>query len=137
MTRHPARREAGFSLVEALVAVTILGVVGVGLAGLMTRSARGATQSSAQAYQTAFLTAELARVSAVPAAALTAGTTCDTTVSAPWDFQRCTTVTNVTSRQQRIRVVIRAIDGGTFLRPDTVVIERASNIGALDLSGGT
>jgi hypothetical protein len=83
-----------------------------------------------------FLSSELARVTAVPAAALVPGTTCDTTSSAPWDFERCTTVANVSSREQTVRVVVHTIDA-PITSADTVIIERASNIGALDFSGGT
>ncbi|HEX5632747.1 MAG TPA: prepilin-type N-terminal cleavage/methylation domain-containing protein [Gemmatimonadales bacterium] len=129
-------RRAGFSVIEVMLAIVIFGIVSVSIAGMMVQSARRNTLSTVRSYQTVFLSSELARVTAVPAAALVPGTTCDTTTSAPWDFQRCTTVANVSNREQTVRVIVRTIDA-PIVSADTVTVERASNIGALDFSGGT
>lgn len=126
--------EAGFSVLEVMIAILIFGVASVSLAGMMLRGAQRSTLSSVRSYQTVFLSSELARVTAVPAAALVPGTTCDTTTSAPWEFQRCTTVTNVSTRQQNVTVIVRPLDA-PVIAADTVTIERASNIGALDFGG--
>lgn len=131
-TTRRARR--GFSVIEVLIAIVIFGIASVALAGLTMRTAKRSTLSSVHSYQTVFLSSELARVTAVPTAALLAGTTCDTTTSAPWAYQRCTTVTNVSTRQQSVRVIVRPLQAG-LIAPDTVTIDRASNIGALDFGG--
>jgi prepilin-type N-terminal cleavage/methylation domain-containing protein len=130
-TRH-ARR--GFSVVEVLIATVIFGIASVALAGLAMRSARRSTLNSVQSYQSVHLGSELARVTALPAAALVPGTRCDTTTSAPWAFQRCTTVANVSRRQQQVRVIVQPLAPG-LTRPDTVIVDRASNVGALDFGG--
>jgi len=129
-----SRRARGFSVLEVLVAIVLFGIASVALAGLTMRTAKRSTISSVHSYQTVFLSSELARVTALPTAALVPGTSCDTTTSAPWAYQRCTTVTNVSTRQQSVRVIVRPLLSG-LIAPDTVTIERASNIGALDFGG--
>jgi len=125
----------GFTIVESLVAIVILGVTALGLMYLSVNASSRGNVSSAEAYRTTFLTAEFARAMAIPAAASTAGTTCDTTVSAPFTFRRCTRVTNLTARTQQVAVTISPV-GTTLVRADSIVVTRASNVGALDLSGG-
>jgi Tfp pilus assembly protein PilV len=134
MNRTIRRARRGFSLIEVLLATVSLGFASVALAGLTMRAARRSTLSSVRAHQTVLVGSELARVTALPAAALVSGTSCDTAASAPWAFQRCTTVTNVSSRQQRVRVIVRPLVPG-LAAPDTGIIDRASNVGALDLGG--
>jgi prepilin-type N-terminal cleavage/methylation domain-containing protein len=134
MTRSPRRARRGFTVIEVLIAILLFGIASVAIAGMTVKSARRSTLNSVRAYQTVFLSSELARVTAVPTAALLAGTSCDTTTSAPWQFQRCTTVTNVSTRQQQVRVVVRPLPTG-LIKPDTITIDRASNIGALDFGG--
>ena len=132
----PSTRRArrGFSVIEVLFAIVIFAVASVSLAGLTMRTARRNTLGSVRSYQTVFLSSELARVTALPSAALVPGTSCDTTTSAPWAYQRCTTVTNVNTRQQTVRVIVRPLLAG-LITPDTVTIDRASNVGALDFGG--
>ena len=127
-----ARR--GFSVVEVLVAVVILGVSSLGLVGMSVSSSRRGNRASAEAYRTTFLQAEFARATAIPTAAAIAGTTCDSTTSAPFVFRRCTRVTNLTSRTQQVAVIITPVDN-ILLGPDSLVITRASNVGALDFGG--
>jgi prepilin-type N-terminal cleavage/methylation domain-containing protein len=134
MTRTHRRARRGFTVIEVLIAIMLFGIASVAIAGMTVKSARRSTLNSVRAYQTVFLSSELARVTAVPTAALLAGTSCDTTTSAPWQFQRCTTVTNVSTRQQQVRVVVRPLPNG-LIKPDTITIDRASNIGALDFGG--
>ncbi|HEX5817970.1 MAG TPA: prepilin-type N-terminal cleavage/methylation domain-containing protein [Gemmatimonadales bacterium] len=134
MTRPSRRARRGFSVIEVLIAIVIFGIASVALAGLTMRTAKRNTLSSVRSYQTVFLSSELARVTALPTAALVVGTSCDTTTSAPWAYQRCTTVTNISNRQQQVRVIVRPLTAG-LIAPDTVIIDRASNVGALDFGG--
>ncbi|MFL5506217.1 MAG: prepilin-type N-terminal cleavage/methylation domain-containing protein [Gemmatimonadales bacterium] len=134
MTRPYRGARRGFSVLEVLIAIVIFGIASVSLAGLTMRTARRNTLSSVRSYQTVFLSSELSRVTALPTAALVAGSSCDTTTSAPWAYQRCTTVTNVSNRQQQVRVIVRPLLAG-LITPDTVIIDRASNVGALDFGG--
>ena len=126
--------QRGFSIVEAIVAIVILGVTALGLVGLSVSTSKRGNRSAAEAYRTTFLSAEFARATAIPAAAAMAGTVCDTTVSAPFQFRRCTRVANLTSRTQQVAVTVTPLES-TLLGADSIVITRASNVGALDLGG--
>ena len=143
----------GMSMVEILVALSVFGVSAVGIAKLaMTGSARGSL-AAGSTQQVAMLLSEYNRATAVPAAATTAGVSCDTLPVQPWNFERCTRVTNLNSREQRVAVVVQpvgtpaveAIDGVTNyraatqtnapFRAESLTVVRAANVGALDLSG--
>ena len=114
--------------------IVMFGVTSVALAGLSMRTARRDTLGAVRTYQTLLLGAEAARVTALPAAALVPGTTCDTTSAAPWSYQRCTTISPARRRQHTVRVIVRALTPG-LVAPDTVVIDRASQVGAVRLGG--
>jgi hypothetical protein len=50
-------------------------------------------------------------------------------------FSRCTRVTNLTERTQQVAVTISPLNS-ILLGADSMVVVRAANVGALDLSGG-
>lgn len=130
----------GFSMVELVVAIALFGVTAVGLARLATMGGSIGLESTGSTQQSAMLLSEFNRAVAVPAAAMVPGVTCDTVRAAPWWFQRCTRVTNLDSRRQRVAVVVVPVPvNGAIVdpfRPDSLVVERAANVGALDLGGG-
>ena len=126
---------AGFTIVESIVALGLLGVVALGLMYLSANASSKGNVSSAEAYRTTFLTAEFARAMAIPVAASVPGTTCDSTFSAPFVFSRCTRIANLTARTQQVAVTISPVNS-TLIGADSMVVIRAANIGALDLSGG-
>lgn len=130
---------SGFSMVELVVAVALFGVTAVGLARLATSGGALGLESTGATQQSAMLLSEFNRAVAVPAAAMIAGVRCDTLQAAPWWFQRCTRVTNLDSRRQRVAVIVVPIPVNDAVidpfRPDSLVVVRAANVGALDLSG--
>ncbi len=88
----PQRRgRGGFTLVEILIAIVILGSVGVGLAQLMVTAAQRATSSGAVAYRAAALSAEVSRVTALPPGRLADGTTTTTVTAQPFPHTLTTT----------------------------------------------
>ena len=88
----PRRDRRGFTLIEVLVAVVILGTIGVGLAGSLVTGAQAARSSGAIAYRTAALNTEVSRVTALPAGALVDGTTTRTVAAQPFPYQVAITV---------------------------------------------
>ena len=148
------QNRAGISMVEILVAMTVFGVSAVGIGKLsMTGSARGSL-ATGSTQQTSMLLSEYTRATAVPAAATVVGISCDTVAVLPWNFQRCTRVTNLSSREQRVAVVVQPVgmpawvemvDGVAVqraatmtnapFRAESLTVVRAANVGALDLSG--
>ena len=143
----------GMSMIEILVALSVFGVSAVGIAQLaMKGSARGSL-AAGSTQQTMLLLSEYTRATAVPAAATTAGVTCDTLAVQPWNFERCTRVTNITSREQRVAVVVQPVGTPALaaiagvraaqaaqqtnapFRAESLTVVRAANVGALDLAG--
>lgn len=122
MTR--CAQQAGFTLIEILVSITILAVGILALGTLMARGARSAGAASSVSYQTTILGAEAARLDAIPFTLLVAGTTCDTVAAPPLPRIRCATVTNTNPKLRRVSVVITPTNNPQ-LRPDSVVFERS------------
>ena len=101
MTRRPLRRTGGFTLIEVLIAIVILGGVGVGIAQLMFTSATRSTNAGAISYRAAALATEVSRVTALPAGALSNGTTTRSITARPFPH----TVTTVAATASGIQTV--------------------------------
>jgi prepilin-type N-terminal cleavage/methylation domain-containing protein len=116
----------GFTLVEVLVALVLVSVCSVGLGRLMFQAARTARVSGSVTYQTAAMSAEVARLDAVPFDSVAAGTTCTTVATPPFPHTRCTTVNNLSSKVKQVIVVVTP-SGNSLLHPDTTVVVRSKN----------
>jgi prepilin-type N-terminal cleavage/methylation domain-containing protein len=121
------KRANGFTMIEVLVSVTVLAVGTLVLGGLLVRASRSAEAASSVSYQTAAMASELARLDALPFASLAAGTTCDTTVGAPFARIRCSTITNVSAKVRLVKVVVTATDN-PLVQPDSVMFERSVSV---------
>ena len=117
-------RQAGFTLIEILVSVTILSVGILALGTLMGRGAKSAGAAAALSYQTTVMGAEASRYDAIPFTLLVAGTICDTVAAPPLPRIRCSTVTNINPKLRRVSVVVTPTDN-PLLQPDSVVFERS------------
>ncbi len=124
----------GFTLIEAMIALSVFAIIAVGLSPVMVRRARADRMATAATYRWALSAESVNRINATPAAALATGTVCDSANALPIRFQRCITTTNVTTRLQRVVVVVLPLDQ-TWIGGDTLTIERANNVGPLNLSG--
>jgi prepilin-type N-terminal cleavage/methylation domain-containing protein len=115
---------SGFTLVEALVAVVLLSVGALILGSLLARSARLAVASASTIHGTAALSAEVARLNALPYDQLpAAGETCATVTAAPFPHTRCTQLTDVSATVKELRV--RVSPASADIRPDTVTFRRS------------
>ena len=145
--------QKGLSLVEVLVAMSVFGGAAVGICKLaITGSVRG-SMAVGSTQQTAMLMSEYTRAASVPAAATIAGVTCDTVAVVPWRFERCTRVTNISSREQRLAIIVQPVGAPAQVvmvngvsetiaasassapfRAESLTVVRAANVGALNLS---
>jgi prepilin-type N-terminal cleavage/methylation domain-containing protein len=119
----PRSRESGFTLVESMVAIVILAVAALGMAGVLLKASQTATTASSTVQATASLNTEVARLNAVPYDQMSAGTTCVTVNTPPYPHTRCTTVNNVSSKVKQVIVVVTP-SGNVLLHPDTVAFTR-------------
>ena len=122
--RKQRAHQAGFTLIEILVSITILSGGILALGTLMGRGARSAGAAAALSYQTTVMGAEAARYDAIPFTLLTAGTTCDTVAAPPLPRIRCATITTINPKLRRVSVVVTPTDN-PLLQPDSVVFERS------------
>lgn len=148
------KNRTGMSLIEILMAMSVFGVSAVGIAKLaLSGSARGSL-AAGSTQQVSMLLSEYTRATSLPVAATPVGISCDTLPVLPWSFERCTRVTNLSSRSQRLAVVVQPVGTAAVgvpgdddyqparstnapFRAESLTVIRAANVGALDLSGGT
>lgn len=122
--RNHGAGQAGFTLIEILVSVTIFAVGILALGTLMGRGAKSAGAAAALSYQTSVMGAVAARYDAIPFTLLGAGTTCDTVAAPPLPRIRCATVTDINPKLRRVSVMVTPTDN-PMLQPDSVVFERS------------
>jgi Tfp pilus assembly protein PilV len=114
----------GVSLVEVLIAITLMTIVLTALSGLSFQAARQTTQLAGDGYRQGVLIQESNRVTATPFANLPALTGCTTQAGGTFPHTRCTTVTNLSTTRRRVRIIVTPAQPG--VRPDTAVIDRTN-----------
>ena len=112
---------AGFTLIEVMVAMTVLSVVVVSLLGLTFTVARRSYSSSGVAYTTGVLNEQAGRMNALPFDSLDSRAGCVTVTTAPFKHTRCISVTATATNAKTVKVIVRPTD--TKLRPDTVTFQ--------------
>jgi prepilin-type N-terminal cleavage/methylation domain-containing protein len=117
MTTRETRAKQGFSLVEVLVALTLLSIIFMGLARVSFQMAAAARSNSTIAKRTAVIIQEANKFNAMSFSALSAynNTSSDLTYG-DLTFQRRITVTSQKSDNTRylIKIVITPYIGGTL-----------------------
>ena len=117
------RSEAGVSLIEIMIALTILATVLIALGGLMFQAARHTRVSAAVAYRSAAGTSAAGWVQGLPWDSLSGAIGCTSDSVGPLAYDRCVTVQNVSAKLRRVTVTITPT-GGLIAAPDTVIISR-------------
>lgn len=114
--------ERGLTLVEVMVALTILSTVLIALGGLMFQAARHTRQSMAASYRGAASSAAAAWAEGMPWDSLDTAVGCKADTMGQFPFTRCTTVAD-TAGLKRLTITIVST-GNLSTRPDTVVVFR-------------
>lgn len=126
MPRARARGRDGFTLIEILIAIVILGSVGVGIAQLMWNASRRASDSGAVAYRAAALAAEVSRVTAIPAGGLADGTTTRTVTARPFPHT-ITTVASTASGVQTVTITVTPTGARAIAARSRTIVRNASS----------
>ncbi|HYT70421.1 MAG TPA: prepilin-type N-terminal cleavage/methylation domain-containing protein [Gemmatimonadales bacterium] len=121
MKRPPS--VAGFSLVELLVAVTLLGIALAGAARLSFVMARRSYPLVGLAARDAVIAQQVNQFTALPFDSLTAKVGTTTVRRSPLPYTRTVTVEHLSPRWRRVTLIITPLN--PFVSPDTVIIERA------------
>jgi len=119
-----ARR--GFSLIEVMVALTLMSVVLVSVAKIGTAVATRGRQNDVLAKRNAVLQLEANKFGAVPFASLATWRTADTVINqGGFSYTRKLTLTKVTSQRYTVKVIIvPTIDAS---KKDSVVFDRTQS----------
>jgi prepilin-type N-terminal cleavage/methylation domain-containing protein len=116
-------RQDGFTLVEIVVAMTILSIVMVTLAGLTFQTARRSISAQGNDQRQAVIMQQLNQMAAVPYDSLGQGSyTGCTTITASFGYTRCLTMSQVSLTLRRMTIIITPTR--PLWRADTVQVER-------------
>lgn len=130
-TERTARTGNGFSLVEVLVAITIMMVVLVSLAGGSAAVARMSNGSGDRIQRSASRDDFASALSTMPWGQLPSGTSCES-FTGEFPYERCVTVTDVSAREKQLQIIVTP--DNHRISPDTVIIERAMALGSNPLN---
>ncbi len=117
-----SNRELGFTLIEIVVAMTLLSITLVSLAAWTYHVARRSVNSAAVAYRTAALTEQVGRLTVLPFADLDAQDGCSPIANPPFPHERCITVTTVSPTVRDVKVKITP--DNTQFRPESLLFKR-------------
>lgn len=116
------KNRQGVSLVEVIVAMTLLGVVLSSLAGLTFQASQRSLNVAAEGYRQGILVQEVNRVTSLPWTLLPGAAGCTTVTGGTFPHSRCVTVANVSTKTRRVRIIVTPTQPGVL--PDSITIER-------------
>ena len=117
------RSERGVSLIEILLAMTILSSVLIALGGLMYQIARQNHRSGAVGYRSAATMTAAAWARALPWDSIDAQAGCQADSAGLLAYSRCTFVQDPSPKVKRMMVVISAT-GSIAVQPETIIVNR-------------
>jgi prepilin-type N-terminal cleavage/methylation domain-containing protein len=133
MKNRRIRRKGGFSLIEVLVALTLLSIILMSLARVTFQMAKTSRSNDTVAKRNAALIEEANKFNAMPFDSLaTVSTTTRDLTFGDFKFQRRLTVTTVTASYRTIKIVVTPIIGGvlTTAMKDSVLMSRTRPAGS-------
>ncbi len=114
---------SGVSLIEIMLALTIMATALLAIGGIMFQVARHAEQSMVATYRSAAVTSAAAWVQALPWDSLDTMAGCTSDTIGVFEYDQCLTVQTLSPRLKRATVAIQST-GRLTIRPDTVVVDR-------------
>ena len=121
------RAQGGFSLVEVLVAITLLSVVLLGVARLTFVMARRFYSLSGGAARDGVVAQQMNQFTAMAFDSLKSRAGTITVNKPPLPYTRVVTVDSLSPKLRRVTIVITPLN--TVFRPDTLVIQRTKPAG--------
>jgi Tfp pilus assembly protein PilV len=118
------KARAGISLVEIVVAMTLMSAVLIPVAGLTALGANRSVRSAGTTYRQGILSQEVNRLTALPFTTLPGMVGCTTVNAGVFPHTRCVTVTNVSATLRRVEVIVTPAQPS--VRPDTARFDRAN-----------
>ena len=119
----PNRADAGFSLIEVVVSLTLLSVALMGLAGLTATAARRATGVGHISVVAQALTQQVNRIDALPYDSLALGATCKAIDTNGFAYTRCVRVDSLEPKLKQVTLSITPVN--TSFKPVTEIFQRS------------
>jgi prepilin-type N-terminal cleavage/methylation domain-containing protein len=117
------RHEAGFSLIEILVAMSLLGLCLVGVAQVTFVMARRAYANSGGQARDAILSQQVNQFAALPFDSLKGKAGTVTVSNAPMPYTRSVTVDSLSPTLARVTIIVTPTN--TIFKSDTLVLQRS------------
>jgi len=117
------RADAGFTLLEIMVAIVLLGLVLAGVAQLNFALARRFYGLSAGAARDGVLAQQVNQFAALPFDSLKAKAGTITVNKPPLPYSRKVTVDSLSPKLRRVTIVVTPLN--PVIRPDTVILQRS------------
>lgn len=117
------RNEGGFSLIEMLVAITLLALCLIGVAQVTFVMARRAYSNSGGQARGAILSQQVNQFAAMPFDSLKGKAGTVTVNKPPMPYTRKITVDSLSPTLARVTIIITPTN--TIFRPDTMVLQRS------------
>ena len=124
--RTATTQRRGSTLIEIMIAMSVMVIALMGLAGMTVQAGRRSVTLAATGARTAVQTQVLDQLMVLPYNSLPSKVGCTTITAAPFPHRRCVAVTDVSFRQRRVTVVFTPAN--RLLRADSLVFERAKGV---------
>lgn len=125
----------GFALIEAIVAIVILGVAITTLAALMVQVSRGALRVSGDSYKNSVLIQEVNRIEAMVYDSVAIGSQTVTVSVQPYPHTRTITVTSPATKTKKVQIVITP--NGYYFKRDTAIVYLRNSMPTNSFNTGT
>ena len=112
--------DGGFTLIEVMVSISLLGLTLVVMAPVTMRVARMSSASTTSTQRTAVLAGEVQRLEQVEFEDLAAGTTCQNQTGSDFPHWKCTRITDLNATTRRLVVIVTPA-GST---PDSLAFDK-------------
>ena len=126
LTPRVNRPRRGAVLVEVMIAMTVMVIALMGLAGMTVQAGKRSATLVATGGRTAVETQVLEQLMVLPFSSLPSKVGCTTVTAQPFPHRRCVTVTDVSLRQRTVKVVFTP--SSKLLRADSLVFERSKGV---------
>ena len=125
------RNRRGSSLVEVMIAITVMVIALTGLAGMTIQAGKRSSALAGTGGRTAVQTQILDQLMVLPYASLPSKAGCTTVTTPPFPHRRCVSVTDVAFRRRQVKVVFTPTS--RLLRPDSITFERSKGVSSSPL----
>ncbi len=114
----------GFSLIEIIVAMTILAITLAGFAGVTYQYLRRTRKLNPQLALYAAMSEQTQRMTVLPWDSLPSRAGCTSVMSGVVPYTNCITITDVNAGRKQVRIILTPYNTAISPKPDTVVFHR-------------